>query len=45
MRDLFLMERWPSLETWAAMVAWPLVFTIVSHMALSKLRPEIRDVI
>lgn len=45
MRDLFLWERWPAVETWLAMAAWPAVLSVFAHIVLRKLRPEIRDVI
>ncbi|HLX64086.1 MAG TPA: ABC transporter permease [Planctomycetota bacterium] len=45
MHDLFLFAQWPDAETWIAMFAWPAALSVLAHLILRKLRPEIRDVI
>lgn len=44
-RTLFLHHALPAPLVWATLIQWPVIFLIVAHVALAKLRPEIRDVL
>jgi ABC-type polysaccharide/polyol phosphate export permease len=44
-RTLFLHGALPAPFVWATLFQWPVVFLIVAHVTLAKLRPEIRDVL
>jgi ABC-type polysaccharide/polyol phosphate export permease len=44
-RDLFLFQRTPGVETWVGMIVWPLVFCGLAALAFRALRTEIRDLL
>jgi lipopolysaccharide transport system permease protein len=44
-RDIFLQDQIPDPVTWAIMLSWIVVSIALGYFVLTKLRPEIRDVL
>jgi ABC-type polysaccharide/polyol phosphate export permease len=44
-RELLLNDSVPAAATWAGLLLWPLAFLLLAHLAFTKLRREIRDVL